>query len=224
MLKLGLDLSLSSIRPQGVWSPDDESSLEAWYQNAVGITLNGSNVSQWADSSSNNYHMVQATASEQPAYSSGTLTFSNSATQNLQTSGQISLSGEFTIGLKITPTAFSNVVIADNTTANEFMKITNSSTIRIKVDGSAADFSLDSGTFGDCYIVFTRDGSNLITLFKDGVKQTDTETKAGTVDIDCLGVRKTDLNAYDGDMEEVQIYSSTSSALTANVNDRLAGI
>ena len=104
------------------------------------------------------------------------------------------------------------------------MKITNSSTIRIKVDGSAADFSLDSGTFGDCYIVFTRDGSNLITLWKDGVKQADTETKAGTVDIDCLGVRKTDLNAYDGDMEEVQIFSSSSTALTANVNDRLSSI
>ena len=168
--------------------------------------------------------MVLATASEQPAHSSGTLTFSNSATQNLQTSGQVSLSGAFTIGLKITPTSFSNVIIADNTSSNEFMKITNSSTIRIKVDGSAADFSLDSGTFGDCYIVFTRDGSNLITLWKDGVKQADTETKAGTVDIDCLGVRKTDLNAYDGDMEEVQIYSSTSSSLTANVNSRLAGI
>lgn len=224
MLKLGLSLSLSSISPQGVWSPDDESSLEAWYQNEVGITLNGSNVSQWADSSTNSRDMVQATASEQPAYSSGTLTFSNSATQNLQTSGQISLSGEFTIGLKITPTAFSNVIIADNTAANEFMKITNSSTIRIKVDGSAADFSLDSGTFGDCYIVFTRDGSNLITLWKDGVKQADTETKAGTVDIDCLGVRKTDLNAYDGDMEEVQIFSSSSAALTANVNSRLGDI
>ena len=223
-MKLGLGLSLSSIRPQGTWSPDDEATLEAWYQNAVGITLNGSNVSQWADSSTNSRDMVQATASEQPAYSSGTLTFDNSNTQNLQTSGQVSLSGAFTIALKITPTSFSNVIIADNTSANEFMKITNSSTIRIKVDGSAADFSLDSGTFGDCYIVFTRDGSNLITLWKDGVKQADTETKAGTVDIDCLGVRKTDLNAYDGDMEEVQIYSSTSSSLTANVNSRLAGI
>ena len=93
-----------------------------------------------------------------------------------------------------------------------------------KTDGSVADFTLDSGTFGDCYIVFTRDGSNLVTLWKDGVKQTDTETRAGTVDIDCIGVRSTDLNAYDGDIEEIQIYSSTSSALTANVNDRLSGI
>ena len=32
MLKLGLGLSLSSIRPQGAWSPTDEASLEAWYQ------------------------------------------------------------------------------------------------------------------------------------------------------------------------------------------------
>jgi hypothetical protein len=44
------------------------------------------------------------------------------------------------------------------------------------------------------------------------------------VDIDCIGVRSTDLNAYDGDIEEIQIYSSSSDALTANVNDRLAGI
>jgi hypothetical protein len=224
MLKLGLDLSLSSLRPQGVWSPDDESSLEAWYQNAVGITLNGSDVRDWADSSTNGRTMTQATASEQPAYSSGTLTFSNSATQNLQTSGQISLSGAFTIGIKMTPTSFNNVVIADNTTSNEFIKITANDRIRIKTDGSVADFDLDSGTFGDCYIVFTRDGSNLVTLWKDGVKQTDTETRAGTVDIDCIGVRSTDLNAYDGDIEEIQIYSSSSDALTANVNDRLAGI
>jgi len=224
MLKLGLSLSLSSIRPQGVWSPDDESSLEAWYQNAVGITLNGSDVSQWADSSTNSYDMVQATATEQPAYSAGVLTFDSGDDNNLQTTGQISLSGAFTIGIKMHPSSFSNVVIADNTSSNEFIKITNSSTIRLKIDTGASDFSLDSGTFGDDYIVFTRNGSNLITLYRNGVAQADTETKAGTVDIDCIGVRKTDLNAYAGTIEEIQIYSSTSTALTANVNDRLSGI
>ena len=31
-------------------------------------------------------------------------------------------------------------------------------------------------------------------------------------------------NAYAGTIEEIQIYSSTSAALTANVNDRLSGI
>ena len=224
MLKLGLDLSLSSLRPQGVWSPDDESSLEAWYQNAVGITLNGSDVSQWADSSTNSYDMVQATTTEQPAYSAGVLTFVSADTNNLQTSGQISLSGAFTIGIKMHPSSFNNVVIADNTTSNEFIKITANNKIRIKTDGSVSDFTLDSGTFGDDYIVFTRDGSNLVTLYKNGVAQSDTETRAGTVDIDCIGVRATDANAYAGTIEEIQIYSSTSAALTANVNDRLSGI
>ena len=61
MLALKLGLSLVSTPKLGGWSPDDESSLEAWYQNAVGITLNGSDVSQWEDSSSNSYDMVQST-------------------------------------------------------------------------------------------------------------------------------------------------------------------
>tara|TARA_R110002020_G_scaffold195832_1_gene396784 strand:- start:159 stop:830 length:672 start_codon:yes stop_codon:yes gene_type:complete len=223
-MKLGLGLSLSSISPQGAWSPDDEASLEAWYQNEVGITLDGSNVSRWSDSSSNSRHMSQLTDTEQPAYSSGTLTFDSGETQNLQATSEISLANEFTIGLKITPTSFSNVVMGSNTSANEFMKITANDKIRIKIDTGTADFTLDSGTFGDDYLVFTRDGSNLITMYKNGVAQADTETKAGTVDIDCLGVRKTDLNAYNGDMEEVQIFSSSSAALTANVNDRLSSI
>ena len=62
MLKLGLSLSLSSIKNMGGWSPDDETSLEAWYQNEVGITLNGSDVSQWDDSSTNSHDMIQGTA------------------------------------------------------------------------------------------------------------------------------------------------------------------
>ena len=48
-LKLGLSL-VSTPRLGGAWSPDDETSLVAWYQNQVGITLNGSDVSAWEDS------------------------------------------------------------------------------------------------------------------------------------------------------------------------------
>lgn len=38
-------------------------------QSNLGITLNGSNVSQWNDQSSNAYHFTQGTAANQPAYS-----------------------------------------------------------------------------------------------------------------------------------------------------------
>tara|TARA_Y100000310_G_C20408631_1_gene680860 strand:+ start:138 stop:821 length:684 start_codon:yes stop_codon:yes gene_type:complete len=225
MLAQRLGLSINSTRPLGKWSPDDEATLVAWYQNKVGITLNGSDVSHWTDSSSNSYDMIQTDeVTEQPAYnaSTGALTFVNADTNNLQSSSEINLSGAFTIGIKMTPTSFSNVVIASNTKDNEFIKITANNKIRIKTDAAVGDFTLDSGTFGDDYIVFTRDGSNLVTLWKNGVAQADTETRSGTVDIDCIGVRKTDTNAYAGTIKEIQIYSSTSTDLTANINDRLS--
>jgi hypothetical protein len=54
--------------------------------------------------------------------------------------------------------------------------------------------------------------------------QSDTEVLSGTADIDAIGVRKTDLNPFNGTISEVEIFSSTSAALTANVNTRLASL
>jgi hypothetical protein len=223
MLKLGLDLSLSSLRPMGAWSPDDETSLVAWYQNAVGITLNGSDVSAWADSSSNSYDMVQADATEQPAYSAGTLTFASANKTNLQTAGQISLTGDFTIGIKCTPTAFDGSFLADNTTSTELFKFISTTKIKVKIDSANVNLDLDSGTFGDDYLVFTR-VSNVIRLYHNGVIQASNPTAAGTSDIDVIGIRSPNVDGYDGDIEEIQIYSSASAALTANINDRLSGL
>jgi len=224
MLKLGLDLSLSSIRPQGVWSPDDESSLVAWYQNAVGITLNGSDVSQWADSSASGYDMVQATASEQPAYSAGVLTFDSGDKENLQTTGQVTLVRDFTIGFRANPSTTNVVILADNTSSNEFIKYSTTTKIVVKIGGTTKNLNLDSGTFGDDYIVISRDNSDLITLYRNGTAQSGTVTLAGSCLIDAIGVRATDANPYDGTVEEVQIYSASNATLIANVNDRLASI
>jgi hypothetical protein len=73
---------------------EQEASLVAWYQYQTGITLNGSDVSEWADYTGV-YDMVQETAVKQPAYSSGTLTFDSADTQFLQTTGQITISRRF---------------------------------------------------------------------------------------------------------------------------------
>jgi hypothetical protein len=225
MLKLGLNLSLSSLRPMGAWSPDDETSLEAWYQNRVGITLDGTDVSDWADSSSNSFDMEQNTVGQQPAYSAGTLTFTSANSDNLElSSGHISLATDFTIGIKCFPTAFNNALLGDNTHTGHFFKFTTTSQLRIKIAGSTQNITLDSGTFGDDYLVLTR-VSNVLTLHKNGVAQSTTPTLAGTADIDAIGVRHpTDTNPYAGTIEEIQIYSSSSASLTANVNDRLASI
>jgi len=226
MLALKQGLSLSTLRPMGKWSPDDETSLVAWYQNKVGITLNGSDVSAWADSSSNSYNMVQATATEQPAYnaSTGALTFVSADDNNLQTTGQISLSGNFTIGIKLNPsTAAAGTFLADNTTTKELFKIASATRVVVKIDLSGAtNLDLDSGTFGDDYLVITR-VSNVLTLHKNGVAQTGTTpTLSGTSDIDAIGIRHSDTNGFEGTIKEIQIYSSSSADLTANINDRLS--
>ena len=225
MLALKQALSLVSTNTLGGWQPSDETGLEAWYKYQSGITLNGSDVSAWADSSSNSFNMVQATATEQPAYNSGAIEFTPADTHNLGSASDITLSGAFTIGIKLEPDASNVTVLGSNTTVNEFFKISTSTTLRFKTDGSQIDISLDSGSFvADLYLVVTRNASNLITLYKNGVAQADTETLAGTADINAIGVRRTDLNPYDGTISEIQIYDAESTALTANVNTYLSNL
>ena len=225
MLALKQALSLVSTKMLGGWQPSDETGLEAWYKYQTGITLNGSDVSAWADSSSNSFDMVQATASEQPAYNAGTIEFDPSATQNLQSASDIELSGAFTIGIRLAAKTSNVTVLGSNTISNEFFKINSTTALRFKTDGSLVDITLDSGTFiASLYLVITRNASNLITLYKNGVAQADTETLAGTANIDSIGVRKTDLNPYDGTISEIQIYDTESTALTANVNTYLSNL
>ena len=190
MLQQRLGLSLPTIKKVGGWSPIDEKTLAAWYQNAVGITLNGSDVSEWADSSPNGHDMEQNTVGQQPAYSVGTLTFTSANSDNLELPALsvISLASDFTIGIRCFPTAFNNSLLGQNQATGEFFKFTTTSQLRIKIDGSTQNITLDSGTFGDDYLVITR-VSNVLRLFQNGVQQTATPTLAGTADIDAIGVR-----------------------------------
>lgn len=230
MLSLSQKLSLSSLKTKvgaSAWSPSNEASLEAWYKNKEGITLNGSDVSQWADSSTNSFDMLQATATEQPSYnaSNGELTFASADVNNLQSSSHFNLPGAYTFGIRMHPSATAVVVVGSNVTPVEFIKIMNTTDVRIS-DGSASiDITLDSGSFlADMTFIITRDASNLTTLYVNGVAQADTETLTGSVDFDAIGVRRTDKNPYDGTISEIQVYTSTSPSLTTNVNTYLSAL
>ena len=218
MLGLGNSLVDSSVSG---WAPSDESSLVAWYQYQTGITLNGSDVSGW-DDYTRDYNMVQATAAKQPAYSDGTLTFDNADTQFLQTTEQITLTGDFTIGFRVRPlTTFIGTVFGDNTTSGEFVRFNSATQLRVSIDGVNSNFTITPA--GDDYYVLTRSGSS-INLHQRGVLNVTTFTSSNTVYIDAIGVRRTNLSPFNGTMKEIQIYSSTSTALTANVNTRLASL
>ena len=227
MLSLKLGLSLNNIKTLGgAWQPSDETGLEAWYKFQTGITLNGSDVSAWADSSTNSFNMTQATASKQPAYNSGAIDFTASADQHLRSSSDIIMADEFTVGIKLNPDIANIVVLGDNSLGqNEFFKITNSTSLRFKTDNNQVDITVNDGDLlADNYLVITRNSSDLVTLYVNGVAQTDTETLAGTVNLDAIGVRANDANFYDGTISEVQIFDTESTALTANVNTYLSNL
>ena len=226
MLALKQALSLVSTRALGSsWQPSDEAGLEAWYKNQTGITLSGSDVAIWADSSSNSFDMAQLTRTEQPAYNSGDVEFTPADSENLQTASDITLSSAFTIGIKLNIAAVGGIIIGDNTATGEFFKLFSTTVLRIKIDNATADVQLDSGVWGDGYMVVTRNASNVIKLFWNGAAQTTaTPTQSGTANIDTIGVRKTDLNPYDGNISEIQIFRTESTALTANVNTYLSNL
>ena len=220
-LKQGLSIESSSLR--STWTPKDEATLEAWYQKAIGITITGSGVSLWADSSGKGVDMAQATDSERPTYANGVLTFDDNNTQSLQSSGQVSLEGDFTIGARVKVTTSGGVLLGDNTTSGEFIRFSTNTQFRVRIDNTTAiNIDKNEGNWlEDAYMVLVR-SSDVLTLYWKGVAQTDTETLSGTADIDSIGVRRTDLNPYDGEIQEIQIFSSSSAALTDRVNAYLA--
>ena len=227
MLALKQALSLVSTNTLGGWQPSDETGLEAWYKFNTGITLNGSDVSAWADSSSNSFDMAQDTASKQPAYNSGAIDFDASASQSLQTGTDIELSGTFTLGLRLFPALNNVVVLGDNTINNEFFKINTSTQLRFKADSGSNFINIDvndGDLTADNYLVITRNSSNLVSLYINGTLQTDTDTLVGTANIDAIGVRNPDNNTYDGTISEIQIFDTESTALTANVNTYLSNL
>jgi hypothetical protein len=231
MLALKQALSLVSTKKTGTvipWSPSDEgSNLVAWYKNKVGISLVGSEVTSWEDSSASaNHSMEQATSEERPLYNAatGSLTFDSSNSSNLQTLTQMSFSGKFTVAFKMNATGTNNTIIGDNTSSNEYFKITSATNLRVKTDAQLGNLTVVDYTLTDVYVVVTRDASNLVRFTVNGVPQVSSATVTGTSDIDAIGIRAVDNNSFDGEIFEVQIYNTENATLTSNINTYLANI
>lgn len=223
MLGLGTGLSLTGL---GTWLPSNETSLELYCQNQTGITEEVG-VASWKDISGNNRDMVQADDTEKPAYrpDTGEVTFDGN--DNLQTTGQVTLDGEFIIGLRISFTDLANeVIIADNTTANNFIRLNNSSTIGLKFSSTQSTIALNDPLIVDTIysLTITRNAANLVEVYIDGVLQNESITKTGTLLLDALGVRQTDINDIAGSMYEVIVYSKHSDIVVAETNTRLNSI
>jgi len=230
MLAQKLGLSLPSTRKLGGWVPANEDSCAAHYKYNSKITYDaGNEVSLWKDQTANINNATQDTAGEFPLYdvATGAIDF-DGANDNLLTTSQITIAGEFIIGCVLDPegTISSNCVVGDNTTSNYWIRLKDSNTIQFKLGGSVGGIDLDLGnTFdGKNYLVFTRNSADLISVYFNGTKQVNTLTLAGSLLVDALGIRATDVNDYRGLMYDVSLFSSFSAAIITNLNDYLAGI
>ena len=84
-MRLGTSLKITELcRVAGggapAFSPSDISDMEAWWDPALGITLNGNDVSLWADQSGNGNTLDQSIAVNQPQFVASDANFNNHPT------------------------------------------------------------------------------------------------------------------------------------------------
>ncbi|QDP46696.1 MAG: hypothetical protein Unbinned6316contig1000_40 [Prokaryotic dsDNA virus sp.] len=226
-MKLGLDLSLKDNAKVLTWAPSDETDVEFWYKFNTGFALTDGNVNKWADQSGENNHAIQTTAAEQPALVNGYKVEFDGSDDHFDLTTQITMAGEFTLGMYVNINSAGGTLIADNTTSGEFMKLFSNTRIRVKINNVTLDLDIDSGTMigADNYLVITRGTvsgvDDTLEFYWNGVKQADTGVLGGTADIDVIGIRKADINPYDGIIYEAMLFQTSSEALTNNINLRL---
>ena len=246
MLGLGVGFyKLGGEQGGSPWGPKKESSLHVWYKFNSGITEGESGVEAWADwNGEDDFAMLQSNANRRPSNSGGTITFSDTSEgDNLPDqleidvdggASHITLDGAFVMGFKCNATKTGIVVLGSNQTNNEMVKFQDSTTLRLKNDSGLKDFALSSGaTTDDSYWVISRDGSDNITVYKDGSTSVFStsmpQSRDGTFDIDAIGVRNSGssggggTNNFDGTVKEIVIFKgTTSAALISNLNTHLS--
>jgi len=239
-LGLGLGIDKSGKSP---WLPSDESTLVAWYKNGTRVTEDVG-VANWSDSSSNSYHMTQATDAEQPAYnaSTGALTFDRDASQTLVSSsfigGTQGLDLEYIIGIKLNPAdTIAQSILGATTPSSEMVKIMDSDTIRVKPGNTNVNFDLESGhnTSDDCVWIIVRKNNEEVSLYKNLpsgdtlVQQDSAQACAGNFKIDIIGSRSGGSpNYFNGTVKEMVFFKgvadSDSDALRDNLFARLKSL
>ena len=228
MLALKLGFSLNTIKPIGSWTPESETSALAWWKKATGVTVEEGKLTDWADQIGGNHNFRQEAEEERPSYTSsganeGTVTFDPDTTNNLDITNQITFASNsaFTVGMRVNVVGTGSL-FTDNTTAGEFIRIMSTTQLRIKLsNGSARNFDLSSGTWSDKKtIIVTRTTGGTITVLADGVA-VGTQTDTAQLLIDNFGVRRTDLNPYDGSLLDASIFTDTNASLTSNLQNYL---
>ena len=190
------------------------------------ITLNGSTVSQWDDKSGNNYHISQATASNQPAYVTSVLNsknivrfdgvndiMSNASAQPVAGSASRTIFYVFSCNSTFNGSNYEYGLYFGLASPVNGGVIAISQELAVRVSNGYRVFNQSNDDGSHAVISAVQDGTNVsnYSMWKNGSALSATTTRSRALNIGPgihLGAHPVIANWFDGDIAEVIVYSS----------------
>ncbi len=123
----------------------------------------------------------------------------------------LDLTGEFTIGIwfNVADTLSDNGIYGNGTTSDNVSIQAGGQNFRFRINNSSTTFGFGSGSINTWYrLIITRDDSNLIKCYRNGVASTTTKTDSNTFSISNLGKGFTSWR-YNGKASDFQIWNKS---------------
>jgi hypothetical protein len=250
--QLGLGLAITMSNYGGaVFSPESISNLTLWLKFNKNITSDQDNsgsshdhstsagnmadldkINAWNAFGSTSINAVQTTQSDKPLWETdaadvGGMKFPNNKILELDTDIDLRANTNFTIAIRFKCTDLSGVSGLMGSTTSEFIRISNSTTFRMKINGTNRDFALASGNIVDdeyftLIIVRSDDSTGNINVFirgNDSLDSTATGIQVGSqladaseITIDSIGVTHDEGGNLTGFLKDVLIWDGTAAS------------
>jgi len=251
---LGLGNSLVSGGASSEWYPCDMSNLQLWlafdknitsdepkeddgsthdHRSVLATMVDQDKINAWNAHGCTSINATQTTRTNKPLWETdaadiGAVKFSGGKEMALSSDVVLDANTDFTIAVRFKCTDFSSPRGIMGDTASEFIRISNNTTFRIKVNSTNRDFALASGTMAtDEYytliIVRSDDSTGNLNVFIRGNESLDgtaTGTQvgselqdAGEITVDDIGLRHAgDSVTLNGFLKDILIWDGTAAS------------
>jgi hypothetical protein len=208
----------------GAFNPTQISTLLAWYRSDLGITLNGSTVSGWADQSGNGHNVTQATGTKQPTYATSdasyngypSLTFVQASSQNLASSTFTAIAQPLTyifVG-KLTAAPTNTCQLCDGSVQRPIMYVSSGSTtvLNLQEVGGAAFSGTASPVLTTPFVAAGLFNGASSAIFQNNSQTALASGTTGTNGVDQIQLSSNSTQAWNGSFTEVLVYQNLSSS------------